>query len=102
MTNEKLDLAGITALVTGGGVGIGRAIALTLARHRARIALLDKVQERIETVVGEVEAEGGTAWGIAADITDDSAVEAAIAQIVKRWSRIDVLVNCAGIFDGTG
>jgi NAD(P)-dependent dehydrogenase (short-subunit alcohol dehydrogenase family) len=93
------DLAGRTIVLTGGGAGIGRSTALTLAGHGARIAILDRVPERIDAVAAEVESAGGSALGIAIDITDETAVDGAIREIMNRWEGIDVLVNCAGIFD---
>jgi len=95
----SMDLAGRTIVLTGGGAGIGRSAALALGGHGARIAILDRVPERIDAVTAEVESAGGLALGIAADITDETAVDAAIRQVANRWEGIDVLVNCAGIFD---
>jgi len=95
-----IDLTGRVVVLTGGAAGLGRAAALTLARHGAFIGILDKSAKGIEAVVGEIEAAGGKAWGAAADITDEQAVDRAISQLVERWSNIDVLINCAGIFDG--
>jgi len=95
----SMDLAGRTIVLTGGGAGIGRSAALALGGHGARIAILDRVPERIDAVTAEVESAGGSALGIAADITDETAVDAAILQVANRWKGIDVLVNCAGIFD---
>ena len=95
----SMDLAGRTIVLTGGGAGIGRSTALTLAGHGARIAILDRVPERIDAVAAEVESAGGSALGIATDITDETAVDSAIRKVTNRWENIDVLVNCAGIFD---
>lgn len=96
---SKIDLDGRTAIVTGGGAGIGRAIANTLAKHGARVAILDRIPERVEDTLAQIRSAGGTAWGADVDITDEEAVEQAIADIVGQFERIDILVNCAGIFD---
>lgn len=96
---SSMDIAGRTIVLTGGGAGIGRSAAHTLAGQGARIAILDRVPERIHSVTTEIETIGGSALGIAVDITDQAAVESAIQQVMDQWGRIDVLVNCAGIFD---
>ncbi len=73
-------------IVTGGAAGIGRATARRFARDGARVAVWD-VQE----------ADGEEALFQAVDVTDAAAVEAAVAEVLQRWGRIDVLVNNAGI-----
>jgi NAD(P)-dependent dehydrogenase (short-subunit alcohol dehydrogenase family) len=98
--DPRFDLTGRTVVLTGGGAGIGRAIALTLARHGAQIGILDRIASRIHAVADEIAAAGATAWGIAVDITDDQAAETAIKQIAERGRNLDVLINCAGILDG--
>lgn len=95
----KIDLTGRSVVLTGGGAGLGRAIALTLASHGARVGILDRVEARIAAVVAEIEATGAAASGITVDITDEYAVKAAISKLAEDWSKLDVLVNCAGIFD---
>lgn len=88
-----LLLRGRTALVTGAGQGVGRCIALTLAREGARVAVNDLVAERAEKVVGEIAAAGGTALAAAFDVTDLHAAR----ETVERIGAIDILVNNAGI-----
>jgi NAD(P)-dependent dehydrogenase (short-subunit alcohol dehydrogenase family) len=97
--SSKTDLSGRTVIVTGGGAGIGQAIASTLAGQGARVAIFDRVPERIDNVVAQIEGAGGTAWGATVDITDESAAQAAVAQVIDQWGTVDVLVNCAGVFD---
>lgn len=96
---RKQNLAGRTVVLTGGGAGLGRATALTLAGQGARVGILDRVPARIDAVVAEVESLGGSATGIAVDITDETAVEAAVARLAGEFASLDVLVNCAGVFD---
>ncbi len=81
------------ALVTGAGRGIGRAIALELARLGADVALLSRTQVQLEEVAGLIAAMGGKSSVHTADVTDPSAVDACI----KALPRLDVLVNNAGI-----
>lgn len=88
-----LKLTGRTALVTGGGQGVGRRIALMLAAEGARVAVNDLVAERVQLVVGEIAAAGGQAVAAAFDVTDLAAVQAAVSAI----GEVDILVNNAGI-----
>jgi NAD(P)-dependent dehydrogenase (short-subunit alcohol dehydrogenase family) len=85
------ELEGRTALVTGGGRGLGRAIALHLARAGARVALLARTSSQLEEAVAEIMAEDGRALPIVADVTDREAVEAGVAEVERT------LVNNAGL-----
>jgi 3-oxoacyl-[acyl-carrier protein] reductase len=84
------------ALVTGAGRGIGREIALTLARECAAVVLVDRVLEGITTVATEIAKLGGTAQAIQADVTVVGDIEAAVSQTLGAFGRIDILVNNAG------
>jgi meso-butanediol dehydrogenase / (S,S)-butanediol dehydrogenase / diacetyl reductase len=89
-------LGGKTALITGAGTGIGRAIALAMAREGAQIALAARRREPIETVAAEIVAAGGAAVAIECDVTSHASAEAALAEAVKRFGSVNVLVNNAG------
>lgn len=99
MTTEIFSLAGKTALVTGGGRGIGAACARLLAARGATVAITyAKSAERAEAVVAEIVAGGGSAFAIAADAADAAAVKAGVVQAVDRLGgTLDILVNNAGI-----
>jgi 3-oxoacyl-[acyl-carrier protein] reductase len=91
------SLTGKIALVTGAGKGIGRAIALALAQEGAHVGLLARTESQLHDVAKEIEALGGKAAVVAADVADRAAVEAAIGQVKSQLGPIDILINNAGI-----
>lgn len=88
---------GKVALITGGGRGIGRAIAERLAAEGAAVAILDRDREAADEVAGALASEGGRALALEADVTDESAVRAAVHGAVDAFGRLDVLVNNAAL-----
>ena len=90
-----MGLANKVAIVTGGGRGIGQAIALRLAREGAKVAICD-VQNSEETAA-RIEELGGAALALKVDITVESQVKEAVETILSQWGTIDILVNNAGI-----
>ena len=90
-------LAGTVTLVTGGGRGLGRLIAHTLARQGATVALLARSRDELAATVEEIERAGGVAAAAAADVTDETATVVALAELRSRLGNIDVLVNNAGV-----
>jgi len=92
-----LDLGGQVALVTGGGQGAGRGIALMLARHNARVAVNDFVLERAEAVAEEIRGFGGEAVAVQADVGDIESVRAAVAKAEAALAPVTLLVNNAGM-----
>ncbi|MHB0858182.1 MAG: SDR family NAD(P)-dependent oxidoreductase [Anaerolineae bacterium] len=91
------ELTGQVALVTGAGRGIGRAIALALAEQGAAVALLARSSRALESVAATVQATGGTAHVVPADVSQEDAVRSSVANVIERFGRLDVVVNCAGI-----
>jgi 2-hydroxycyclohexanecarboxyl-CoA dehydrogenase len=91
-----MKLRGKTALVTGGGRGIGRAIALGLAQEGAQVAVLDILADNAAAVAGEIEATGVKALALPADLTKRAQVDRAIADTLAQFGQIDILVNNAG------
>jgi 2-hydroxycyclohexanecarboxyl-CoA dehydrogenase len=85
-----------TAVVTGGGSGIGRAIAEALAREGARVAVLDINEAGARDTAAAIERAGGTAAAYGVDVTDVARVDGAIDAVAGRWGGLHVLVNCAG------
>ena len=92
-----MDFDGDIALVTGAGSGIGRATATLLARRGAAIAALGLDRAGLGELVEEIQADGGEAMQIVADISDPDAVRSAVDRIDDRWGRLDVLFANAGI-----
>jgi NAD(P)-dependent dehydrogenase (short-subunit alcohol dehydrogenase family) len=89
--------AGKVAVVTGGASGIGRAIALELARRGASIAIADINETRLEATVAEVLDLGVDALGVRCDVTSDEAVDLFRDATISRFAHVDVLCNNAGV-----
>jgi 3-hydroxybutyrate dehydrogenase len=94
-----LRLKDKTALITGGGRGIGRAIAFAFAREGARVALLARTDSEITRVAAEIKSEcGSEAVSFACDVSDRESITRAFANVAEKFGRgIDILVNNAGI-----
>jgi NAD(P)-dependent dehydrogenase (short-subunit alcohol dehydrogenase family) len=93
------DLDGKVALVTGGGRGIGAAVARTLAERGASVAITYRADEAAAAaLVSDVERAGGAAVALAADHADPQSAETVVAATLARFGRLDILVNNAGLF----
>ncbi|TBF65243.1 SDR family NAD(P)-dependent oxidoreductase [Rhizobium leguminosarum] len=90
------------AVVTGGGRGIGREIALRQAREGAKVAVLARTATEIEETASLIEDEGGQAIAVTTDVTQYSAVENAFARIASEFGPVDTLVNNHGSFQAFG
>ena len=89
-------LSGKVALITGGGTGIGRAIALAFAREGASVAVAGRRLEKLREVIVEVQKAGGAGLAMECDVTRARDVERAVKGTVERFGRLNVLVNNAG------
>ena len=99
MSHGSRNLAGKRVLVSGAGSGIGQAIAATMAREGAHVAVHARSRERAQPVVDRIREARGRAFAVNADLADYPAVEAMCAESLERLGGIDVVVNNAGIFD---
>ena len=90
-------LSGCVALVTGASSGIGQATAAELAAHGAHVVAVARRKDRLDELVARIEAAGGAAEAVVADITDESAAQEVVAQTVERHGHLDILVNNAGV-----
>jgi 3-oxoacyl-[acyl-carrier protein] reductase len=93
----SFDLSGKTVLVTGGGTGIGRGIALGVARHGASVVVnYNRSKADAEAVAAEIESAGGKAIAVQADVSNWADVQRLFAESSSAFGRVDVLVNNAG------
>jgi NAD(P)-dependent dehydrogenase (short-subunit alcohol dehydrogenase family) len=92
-----IRLSGKTAVVTGGGRGLGSAIATALAAEGAHVLVVDRNREAADVVVAQIKASGGSGSAETLDISDREAVMAFGSRTLERYANIDVLVNNAGI-----
>jgi len=97
---QLFDLSGRTALVTGGGRGIGRYIALGLAEAGADVVIASRKIENCDAAAREIEALGRRAIAVEADLSDSKQVEALAERALSEFERLDVLVNNAGVIWG--
>lgn len=94
---ERFSLKGKVALVTGGGQGIGRAFAHALVEAGAAVAVVDLSAETAQAVAEELKAKGGDAIALKTDVTDRADIGRMIDAILKKWGKLTIGVNNAGI-----
>jgi NAD(P)-dependent dehydrogenase (short-subunit alcohol dehydrogenase family) len=88
-------LSGRVTIVTGAGQGIGRGIAIALAKEGAKVALVGRTLSKVEAVVDEVTAAGGTGLAVGCDVSERGAVDEMVETVVRELGGVDVLVNNA-------
>jgi len=91
-----LDLAGRVAVVVGGTSGIGLALARGLAEAGADVIPTSRRREQVDAAAAEIETRGRRTLRVTSDVTDRASLEAALSEITASFSRVDILVNCAG------
>lgn len=97
MSQSVNQLNGKVAVVTGAASGIGKEIALTLARAGAAVAIADLNQQGADAVAEEIKAAGGKAIGVAMDVTSEDAVNSGIDKVADTFGSVDILISNAGI-----
>ena len=97
MIREAFDLRGKTAIVTGSGRGLGRAMARALSEAGAFVAIADVIDEDRRVTVDAIEADGGRAMEIHCDVSNAESVQSMVQRVVQETGRIDILVNNAGL-----
>lgn len=91
------DLSGQVAIVTGASQGLGRAIALELARNGARIACVARDADKLADTVTAITEAGGQAAAFTCDVKDRPSIDRLVDEVAEKWERLDILVNNAGV-----
>lgn len=97
LETKNSRLAGQVGIVTGGGRGIGRVIAQTLAREGAKVAITARSRDQLDETVNLIQQQGGQVISFALDVTDQLAVEQMVSETARQFGPVDLLVNNAGI-----
>ena len=92
-----VDLSGQVALVTGASQGLGKSMAIELARNGARVACVARNAEKLAQTVAEIVAIGGQAEAFACDVKSRESVDQVVDGVADNWGRLDILVNNAGV-----
>lgn len=92
-----MRLKGKVAIVTGGGTGIGKAIALEFVKEGAKVAITGRRSNKLQEVVDTIKKSGGEAIAITGDVSKPSDVDRIVKTTVDTYKRLDILVNCAGV-----
>jgi NAD(P)-dependent dehydrogenase (short-subunit alcohol dehydrogenase family) len=95
--SEKALLQGRIALVTGGGTGIGAAVAKGLAAHGASVVVAGPSMESLQSTAGEIKSAGGQAWAYLLDVSDSASCQALAKKIAEDVGSVAILVNNAGV-----
>src|SRR5687768_14605396 len=96
MTYAPLDLSGRAAVVVGGTSGIGQAIALGLAEAGADVVPTSRRVEQVQQTAAEIERRGRRSLRVTSDVTDRASLENVLAESVKAFGKVDIMVNAAG------
>jgi 3-oxoacyl-[acyl-carrier protein] reductase len=94
------NLTGRSAIVSGGGTGIGRAIAIALAKEGVKVVLCGRREAPLDAVVQEILGSGGQALGVQADVSEEKDIDRVVSSAMDVFGSVDILVNNAGIGGG--
>ena len=92
-----MDLSARVALVTGGGTGIGKAVAFAMAQNGARVVIASRNEQRLKATANELNQTGYAALPCAMNVNEKASVQDCVARIKDKWGCVDILVNNAGI-----
>ena len=92
-----VDLSGQVAIVTGASQGLGRSMAVELARSGAQVACVARNVDKLQETVAAIEAAGGQAKAIACDVQDRSGIDELVDGVNEDWGRLDIMVNNGGL-----
>lgn len=92
-----MHLSGKVALITGAGSGIGKATAVLLAQHGAKVATLSHTTDEVKETVDEIGRDGKEAMALVADVASNEQMQKAVQQVIDRWGRLDIVFANAGI-----
>jgi NAD(P)-dependent dehydrogenase (short-subunit alcohol dehydrogenase family) len=95
-STSPFSLEGKTAIVTGGGTGIGKSIAIEFARAGADVAICSRKLEHLEPVEKEIRNLGRQAFSMALDVRQEEQVKSIVERVAQQWGRLDIMVNNAG------
>ncbi|MBB5060573.1 NAD(P)-dependent dehydrogenase (short-subunit alcohol dehydrogenase family) [Granulicella aggregans] len=95
--NPKYDFSGQVALITGAASGLGRATAQAFAESGAALLLVDRDEEKLNSVLSEIAGEGGRAIALAGDVSDEQLAQTAVERAVGEFGSLDMAYNNAGI-----
>lgn len=96
MSTRSFDLSGKVIVITGGGTGIGREIALALSEHGANLVLIGRRERSLQETAAEIHRAGGLARVLADDVTDPASADRCLKQVLAGTGKVDVLFNNAG------
>lgn len=92
------SMLGMAAVVTGGGSGIGREVCIELAQHGVKVTIADVRLDAAEAVAAELRAGSHAAQGARCDVSSSADARTVVASALEQWRRLDILVNCAGVY----
>jgi len=93
---KRINLEGKVAVVTGGAGALGAMFARALAAQGAKVAILDLADEKAKEIAEEINASGGEAIGVKADVLDRDKIEESHKEVLEKLGKCDILINCAG------
>ena len=102
MALQDFSLDGKVAIVTGGSRGLGKAMALALARAGADVVVASRSREQLEVAAREIQALGGNVLTVPTDVTDSQQVDRMVEETVARFGAVHILVNNAGVVQSAG